>query len=57
MNESRETILAQLDELQNWFARRSYGWRERANPDQLRQWDAREKEESRLNDLLADLDG
>ena len=50
-------IKAQLAELQLWFARKPYGWRERATADQLRQWDDRAREEDRLVDLLQELNG
>ena len=50
---TRDEITAALDSLQVWFASKPYGWRERATPDQLRQWADREREE---NDLIARLE-
>lgn len=50
-------IKGQIEELQKWFAAKPYGWREHATPDQLRQWDAREQEQDRLNDELETLNG
>jgi len=41
-------LLAKLDELQLWFARKPYGWREQATPDQLQQWADREREHEYL---------
>jgi hypothetical protein len=46
-------IRAAIDELQMWFARKPYGWREKASPEQLQQWADREREESYLLDRLA----
>ncbi len=50
-------IKVQLNELQLWFARRPYGWRERATAEQLQQWADREREESALIDRLEVLEG
>ena len=50
-------IKGQIDELQNWFARKPYGWRERATPDQLQQWADREREEGYLIERLETLQG
>lgn len=46
--EKAAEIRGMLDELQMWFARKPYGWRERATPDQLQQWTDREREEEYL---------
>lgn len=48
MNDTRETILAHIDELQRWFATKRPGWRETATPGQLQQWEDRVREEERL---------
>jgi hypothetical protein len=49
---TREEIEAVMEELQQWFARRPYGWRGRATADQIRQWDDRSAEYDRLLSLL-----
>ena len=45
-------LKAQLDELQLWFARKPYGWRERATPGQLQQWEDRSREQDRIVEAL-----
>ena len=49
---TREQVLAAIDELQVWFARKPYGWREQATPGQLQQWEDREREHELLCDRL-----
>lgn len=48
-------IRAQIEELQMWFSRKPYGWTQTATPQQVQQYADREKELSRLNDVLIDL--
>lgn len=50
-------IKGQIDQLQQWFANKPYGWRERATADHLQQWADREREESYLIDRLEMLQG
>lgn len=52
MMTTREEIEAAMEDLQRWFARRPYGWRERATEDQVQQWDDRSAEYDRLQSLL-----
>lgn len=52
-----ETIREQIEELQLWFARKPYGFRDHATPEQLQQWTDREREESNLIDRLERLTG
>ena len=52
-----ETIREQIEELQLWFARKPYGWRETATHGQLQQWADREREESFLIERLAMIEG
>jgi hypothetical protein len=40
----RTELLARLEELQLWFSRKPYGWRETAAPGMLQQWADRERE-------------
>jgi hypothetical protein len=47
---------AQIEELQLWFARKPYGWRERATPEQLRQWADREREQDALVERIETLE-
>lgn len=47
---------SQLNELQMWFAAKPYGWREKASPDQLQQWEDRSREQDRITDALARLE-
>ena len=54
---TREQVLAAIDELQVWFARKPYGWREQATPGQLQQWEDREREHELLCDRLELLTG
>lgn len=50
-------VVGQIEELQLWFARKPYGWRETATAGQLQQWADREREESYLIDRLEMLRG
>lgn len=50
--ESINTILGQIDELQMWFASRPYGFSDNATPDQLKQFSDREREMDRLIERL-----
>jgi hypothetical protein len=52
MTDNRTELLAQLEDLQLWFASKPYGWRERATPDQLQQWDDRSREQDRIVSAL-----
>ena len=45
-------IKSQIDNLQQWFAAKPYGWRERATPEQLQQWADREREQDYLIERL-----
>lgn len=46
-----------IDSLQVWFASKPYGWRERATPGQLQQWEDRSREQDYLNDRLEMMEG
>ena len=46
-------LVARIDALQVWFAAKGYGWRERATPGQVQQWEDREREEAHLITRLA----
>jgi hypothetical protein len=52
-----DEVKSQIDSLQVWFASRPYGWRERATPGQVQQWDDRVKEEEYLIERLEVLQG
>ncbi len=51
--DTRTQILAMIEELQMWFARKPYGWTRTATPDMLRQYEDRERE---LESLLIRLE-
>jgi hypothetical protein len=59
MSKSEEIadIKGKIEELQMWFARKPYGWTERATPEQLQQWTDREREQESLNARLETLEG
>jgi len=46
-----------IDQLQVWFAAKPYGWRERATPEQLQQWEDRSLEQDWLITRLEMLEG
>lgn len=48
MTTTIEDIKAQLDELQMWFARKPYGWYDKATAEQRQMWIDREQEQDRL---------
>lgn len=50
---TRENLLAQLNELQLWFARKPYGFTEKCSPDQLQQYRDREREQDNILARLA----
>lgn len=45
-------IKARIDALQVWFAVKPCGWKKWATPQQLQQWDDREREEQYLLERL-----
>lgn len=45
---TRNEIIERIDAIQVWFASRPYGFREHATPQQLQQWDDREREQDYL---------
>lgn len=55
--EQAAEIRGQIEELQLWFARKPFGWRERATPGQLQQWEDREREEANLIARLELIEG
>lgn len=53
----RMALVAAIDSLQMWFARKGYGWYEAASEQQRQQWDDRVREEDYLNRRLESLQG
>jgi hypothetical protein len=56
MKTTREEILGQIDNLQVWFASRPYGFRETATPEQVKQFEDREREQEYLIARLEAID-
>jgi len=54
---TRQEVVAALESLQVWFAGKPYGWRERATPEQLQQWEDREREQEYLIGILERMGG
>ena len=46
--QTKPELLANLEELQLWFASKPYGWREKATESQLQQWADREREQENI---------
>lgn len=49
---TRDELVNEIDRLQAWFAAKPYGWRERATPEQIKQWEDRERLEADLIERL-----
>lgn len=57
MKTTANEIREQLAELQLWFARKPYGWTEKATKEQLQQYTDREQEQDRLISALEEIEG
>lgn len=52
-----EEVKSQIEELQQWFARKGFGWYDAASEQQQQQWLDREREQDRLIERLSVLEG